>query len=198
MKILIGTNNGNKLTQFRRIFKKHIPEAELFSLADIKIEQDVEEDADTLLKNAKKKAKFFGDLSQMITLADDTGLFIDALNGEPGIHARRWHAGTEADRNKKILERMKNIPEKQRACRYKGVIAIYNPEKNSFWIYEGSLEGKVSEKIVKGLGFGYDPIFITKAYGKYYSELSDKERDAISHRGMGIRELANNKKLIIS
>ena len=98
MKILIGTNNENKLKQFARIFKNLGSDIELVSLKDAGITDDVEEDQDNLLDNAKKKAQFYGELSKMLTMADDTGLFIDALDGEPGIHAKRWHEGTEKER----------------------------------------------------------------------------------------------------
>ncbi|MCX6951068.1 MAG: non-canonical purine NTP pyrophosphatase, partial [Verrucomicrobia bacterium] len=87
MKILIGTNNENKLKQFKRIFVNFGSDTELFSLKDISITDDVEEDENSLLNNAKKKAQFYGEKSKMLTLADDTGLFVDALDGEPGIHA---------------------------------------------------------------------------------------------------------------
>ena len=98
MQLLIGTNNKNKLNQFTRIFVRLGISLELFSLQDLGIRDEVTEDRENLLDNAKKKAKYYGEKSGMITLADDTGLFIDALGGEPGVHAKRWYAGTEKDR----------------------------------------------------------------------------------------------------
>lgn len=190
MEILVGTNNKNKLEQWRRIFGKHIPDAKLFSLKDLDITQDVEEDAETLLGNAEKKARFFGDIAQMMTVSDDTGLYIDALNGEPGLHAKRWLEGTDMDRNNKILERMKGVLQEKRTCRYIGAMAIYDPKENKMWTFESALEGKIAEKPVEGVGFGFDPIFIAVAYGKFYSQLTDDERDAISHRGLGVAEYA--------
>ena len=189
MKILIGTNNENKLTQFRRIFKRHLPELEIISLKEAGIYDDVEEDADNLQDNARKKAKFYGESSGFLSLGDDTGLFIDALGGEPGIHAKRWHEGTEKERYLKVLERMKDIPE-ERTARYTGVLVVYDPVEKIFWEYEGKLEGTIAREPFEGYGFGYDPIFNTLSYGKYYSQLTDDERDAISHRGMGVREFA--------
>jgi XTP/dITP diphosphohydrolase len=198
MKILIGTNNENKLRQFRRMFRKFIPETEVFSLSDIDIVDDVEEDSDKLLENAKKKAKYFGEKSGMITLADDTGLFVDALDGEPGVHAKRWHAGTEEERNLKLIERLRNIPEDKKTCRYIGILAIYNPENKKIWTFEGKVEGWISNEFRGKGGFGYDPIFKTKAYnGRHYAELNHEEKDLISHRGMGIREFAKKKDKII-
>jgi len=188
MKILIGTNNENKLKQFQRIFRNLGSDIEPVSLKEVGITSDVEEDDDNLLANAKKKAKFYADVSGMITLADDTGLFIDALGGEPGVHAKRWHEGTEKDRYLKIMERMEDISNEKRNCRYNGVLAVYNPETQEFWTHESSLEGIIANKPMEANGFGYDPIFISTAFNKYYSQLTDEERDSISHRGLGINK----------
>lgn len=189
MEILIGTNNKDKLGQFTKIFESLDNSIKLFSLEDFRIKDDVEEDSGNLLDNAKKKAKYYGEKSKTPTLADDTGLFIDALNGEPGIHSRRWLLGTEKDRYNKILERMKNIPQEKRTCRYKGVLVFYDPAEKDFWTYEQDLEGIIADRPKEGSGFGYDPIVIIKGYNKYYSEFSDKERFQISHRGLGVKKL---------
>jgi XTP/dITP diphosphohydrolase len=176
MKLLIGTNNENKLRQFRRIFVRLAPDIELLTLADFGVTDDVEEDGSDLLTNAKKKAKFYGEKSGLISLADDTGLFIDALDGEPGVHAKRWHEGTEEERYMKILERMKDVPDGKRTCRYTGVIAVYDPARKDFWTYENKLEGRIASDALPGSGFGYDPIVIIDKFGKYYSQLTDEER----------------------
>jgi XTP/dITP diphosphohydrolase len=188
MKILIGTNNENKLKQFKRIFKNLGSNIELVSLKNVGITNDVEEDQENLLDNAKKKAQFYGEISKMLTMADDTGLFIDALDGEPGIHAKRWHEGTEKERYLKILEKMKSVPKEKRTCRYTGVLAVYNPEEKSFWTFENNIEGAIANEPFEESGFGYDPIFISTHYDKCYSKMSDAERDAISHRGVGVGE----------
>ena len=188
-KILIGTNNKDKLKQFLRIFENLNADVELLSLKDFGITDDVEEDSDNLLDNAKKKAKCYGGRSKILTLADDTGLFVDVLNGEPGLHSKRWHLGTDKDRYIKVLERMKNIPKGKRTCRYTGVLAVYNPKTKGFWTYQDSLEGRIADEPVEANGFGYDSIFICLEYNKYYSQLADTEIDAISHRGLGIKEL---------
>jgi XTP/dITP diphosphohydrolase len=188
MKILIGTNNKNKLKQFRRIFLRLDSDIQLVSLKDVGITDDVEENEDNLLENAKKKAVFYGEKSGIMTLADDTGLFVDALNGEPGVHAKRWHDGTEVDRCHKLLEKLKDIPEEKRTCRYTGVLVVYNPETKVFWTYENNIEAVISDEFKGELGFGYDPIFKLEDC-KHYAELTDEERDAISHRGLGVKEL---------
>jgi XTP/dITP diphosphohydrolase len=188
-KILIATNNKNKLTQFKRIFSNLGIDIEIASLKDLEIFDDIDEDKESLMENAKKKAEYFGEKYNILTLADDTGLFVDALGGEPGVHAKRWHEGTERERYLKILEKMKRIPTEKRTCRYAGALAMYNPKDKNFWTFENNLEGIISERPEEGNGFGYDPIFISTKYNKFYSQLSDEERDAISHRGLGVEEL---------
>jgi XTP/dITP diphosphohydrolase len=187
MRILLGTKNNNKLEQFKKIFKGLDDSFELVSLADLKIEDDVEEDSEDLLENATKKAKYYGEKSGFCTLADDTGLFIDSLNGEPGTHSRRWLSGSDKDRYMKVLERMKDIPKSKRTCRYTGALAFYNPGSKKLWEYQQDLEGVVSERSKEGKGFGYDPIIIIN--GRYYSEYTEEEKAQISHRGKGVKSL---------
>jgi len=187
MKILIGTNNENKFNQFKRVFNNLNPDIDLCSLKELGIADEVEEDSENLLDNAKKKAKYYGEKSGMLTLSDDLGFFVDALDGEPGTHAKRWHLGTDRERYIKILEMMKNMPEEKRTCRYKSALAVYNPTKKDFWVYEQDLEGKIANEPREGNGFGYDPIVLIN--GKYYSEFTDEERYKVSHRGLGVKEL---------
>lgn len=196
VKLLIGTNNKNKLKQFKDIFQRLKPELELLSLNEVGITDDVEEDGEDLLANAKKKAEYYGKKSGLLTLSDDLGLFIDALDGEPGLHAKRWHEGTDKDRYLKILERLADVPKDKRTCRYTGVLAVYDPVKNDFWTYQQDVEGRIATEALEGLGFGYDPIVIISESGKYYSQYTDEERAAISHRGRGIKEFININKFI--
>jgi len=189
MKILIGTNNNNKLRQFRNIFKDLNGNIELLTLADLNIKDDVEEDSDKLLENAEKKAKYYGEKSNIPTLADDTGLFIDSLGGEPGLHSKRWFSGTDKDRYMKILEKMKGVAEEKRTCHYAGALVFYNPTNKKIWRYEQNVDGIIATSPKEGEGFGYDPIVIIKNTGRYYSDFSEEEKAEISHRGLGIKEL---------
>jgi XTP/dITP diphosphohydrolase len=187
MKILIGTHNKNKFKQFKRIFDSLDKSIEILSLNDLNLLEDVEEDSDILLENAKKKAKYYGEKSDLLTLSDDLGLFIDALDGDPGVHTKRWLLGSDKDRYLKILERMKDVPQEKRTCRYKSVLAAYIPGEKNIWLYEQNLEGTIAFDAKEGKGFGYDPIVIVN--NKYYSEFSDEERFKVSHRGRGAKEL---------
>lgn len=188
MQLLIGTTNKNKFNQFSYIFNKFTQEVELLSLLDFKINDDVEENGKTLMENAKKKAMFFAQRSGLVTLSDDTGLFVDALGGEPGINAKRWHVGTELDRCHKLIERLRDIPEQKRTCRYIAAVAVYNPATGTFFEYQGSVEGYITNDFRGGSTFGYDQIFHSMHFDKNYAELSEDEKMQISHRGLGVRE----------
>lgn len=189
MKILIGTNNLNKLEVYKQAFELYSPEFELFTLTDLGINADPEEDRETLLENAIKKATFFGDTAKIITLADDTGLFCNALNGEPGLHAKRWHTGSDHDRCVKLLERLKG---KNRDCFYKWAVAAYNPFNKKIWQFEYELTGEISDDFKDAGGFGYDKMFMIPSLNKYYSELSKIELAEIGGRGRAVKELILN------
>lgn len=189
MKILIGTNNFNKFKNYKDAFELFSPEIELLKVSDLKITEDPEESFDTLKENAIKKATVFGEISGLITLADDTGLFVDALNGEPGLHTKRWHAGSDHDRCVKLLERLQG---KGRKASYKWTVAAYNPASKKVWTFESAVDGEISDKFKDAGGFGYDKMFYMPQLNKYYSELSTKELLDFGGRGIAVKELIFN------
>jgi len=189
MKILIGTNNKNKLAQFKRTLEKLVPDWEIVSLAEAGVDFDVEEDGDTLLHNAQKKAREYAESSGLFTIADDTGLFVDALGGEPGIHAKRWAQGSSHDRCLRLLERLKDVPEKERTVQYRAVMAAYDPEKEKSYVAETVVDGLIVDEPKGENGFGYDPIFFVNQLGKRFAELSKDEIDSISHRTIGAKKV---------
>lgn len=192
MQILIGTNNPNKFQEFKDIFSAYAPKIELFRPIDLKIEGDPAEDCDSLEGNAIKKAKFFGSKSGAITVADDTGLFVDALNGEPGMNSKRWHLGTDYERCVKLLERLADLPKEKLTARYIGVVALYNPLTKEIWARLAKVEGLLTREFGKEGGFGYDRIFKVISINKHYSELTKEELIQIGHRGQLIKELISN------
>jgi len=196
MKILIGTTNENKFNQFSHIFDKFTQAVELFSLLDFDISDDVEEDGETLMENAKKKAMFFAQRSGLITLSDDTGLFVDALGGAPGINAKRWHAGTDKERCLKLIEKLRDIPEKERTCRYIGAIAVYDPSSAKFFEHQSTVEGYITNDFRGEAIFGYDQIFHSIYFDKNYAQLSEDEKMQLSHRGLGVDEFLKYMKNI--
>ena len=189
MKILIGPNNFHKYKNNQDAFKAYAPEIELLNPGDLEIKDDPAEDSDSLLGNAVKKAKFFGDKSKLTTITDDTGLFVDALNGEPGLHTKRWHEGSDHDRCVKLLERLEG---KNRTAYYGWAVAAYDPTNNKTWTFECRVDGLISDEFIEKGGFGYDKMFQLAGKDKHYSELSKEELVGVGGRGRAIKELILN------
>ncbi|MGD0577244.1 MAG: non-canonical purine NTP pyrophosphatase, partial [Candidatus Staskawiczbacteria bacterium] len=183
MKILIGTNNLNKFKNYKDAFDAYAPEIELFKPDDLNIAIDPKEDGNTLYENAVKKAKAFGEASGMIVIADDTGLFVDALNGEPGLHTNRWFAGSDHDRCVKLLERLNG---KNRKAHYGWAVVAYNPLNKKIWSFECEVEGFISDEFRDTGGFGYDKMFKMASMDKHYSELSKEELIENGGRGRAV------------
>jgi XTP/dITP diphosphohydrolase len=156
---------------------------ELTTLAEQGIKEEVEETGSSLEQNAISKATAYARLSGLITLADDSGLEVDALGGEPGPLSRRYAGDnvTDEERNNFLLAKLSNIPWQKRTARFRCVIAIATPE-GRVGIGEGECEGLIAY-VAKGEGgFGYDPIFYLPDHGKHMAELTLEEKNRISHR----------------
>lgn len=161
----------------------------LITLDDIAPMPDITEDGVTFAENAIKKASITASLSGFITLADDSGLAVDVLNGQPGIYSARF-AGSDGDdeaNNRKLLEMMAAVPELDRTARFICVIAIATPDGKVETV-EGVCEGKIIDVPKGQSGFGYDPLFIPNGYDKTFAELNDGEKNKISHRGRALRK----------
>lgn len=182
MKILIATNNKDKIFEIKKILNNE--KIELFTLSDLNIDIDVEEDKDTLEGNALKKAEEMFRITKIPTVADDTGLFVDALNGEPGVYSSRY-AGEDVtydDNCRKLIKNMNGIPADKRMAYFKTVVCIYESE-NKYHFFDGICKGKIITEKRGNNGFGYDPVFIPDGFDKTYAEMSDEEKNSISHRG---------------
>ena len=123
-----------------------------------------------------------------MTLADDSGLEIDALDGRPGIYSARYTEGTDSDRYNKVLEEMKNIEQKKRTARFTSVVAIYNPKTKNTHTFYGSCEGWIQFEPKGTQGFGYDPIFFSVDLNTSFGEASDQEKNKVSHRGRALQK----------
>lgn len=176
-KILIATNNSGKLKEFREILKNY----ELLTLKDVNCEIEVKEDQDTFEGNAKKKAMEIGNITNLPCIADDSGLCIEAFGGWPGIHTARFlgEKATPQQRNEAILEKMKDLNGEERKAKVHCVIVYY--EKEHFIVGKGEVSGRIAKSPRGERGFGFDPIFELDN-GKTYAELSEEEKNAISHR----------------
>lgn len=183
-KILVATNNVGKLKEIKEILKDY----ELLSLKDINCEIEVNEDQDTFEGNAKKKAEEISKITNMPCIADDSGLCIENLQGWPGVYTARFlgENTTPTQRNDAILEKMKNLEDKDRRAKVICVMAYF--EKGKFIVAKGETEGKISQSPRGKNGFGFDPIFEIEN-GKTYAELSDVEKNSISHRRKALENL---------
>lgn len=188
-RLVVASRNDNKVKELQRILK-NLP-FQVYSLADYSNIPEVDETGSTFEENACLKAKTAAKYSECLAIADDSGLAVDALNGEPGIYSARYAGaqGKEQDRanNELLLERLANVPEKERTARFVCAIAIAEPQ-GIIWKGEGLVEGSISTKLQKGrYGFGYDPLFVPAGWTRSFAEMDDKQKDKLSHRGKALR-----------
>lgn len=189
MKILIGTNNAHKAQEIRDM----LPGIEIVRPADIGLELDVEENGRNFEENAKIKAKAFADASGMVTLADDSGLEVDCLKGKPGIYSARYcpkPGATDADRRQYLLENIrKRGAERPWKARFVCEIAVVFPEENRTLMSRGTCEGEIIPEERGSSGFGYDPIFFKPDKGMTLAEMTEEQKNAVSHRGNAIAKI---------
>ncbi|MGQ9646270.1 MAG: RdgB/HAM1 family non-canonical purine NTP pyrophosphatase [Thermodesulfobacteriota bacterium] len=162
----------------------------ILSLNDLPDAPEMEEDGRTFTENALKKASFYSKHFRRLTLADDSGLEVEALQGQPGIRSARY-AGERAsaeENNRKLLQVMEGIPMSRRGARYRCVMALVSPDGREA-VTEGACSGRIGFREVGKRGFGYDPLFILPKYGKTMAQLSIEEKNRISHRGKALRKL---------
>lgn len=186
MKIVFATNNKHKLEEIKDILGKDF---EIVSLAEIGCHEDIPETGLTLEENARQKSTYIVEHYNHDCFADDTGLEVDALNGEPGVHSARYAEGTDHDSEAnmcKLLSKMANV--KDRTARFRTVISlIINGVEHQF---EGRVEGRIATEKHGTEGFGYDPIFIPGGYDKSFAELGEEVKNKISHRARAVKKLA--------
>ncbi len=190
MQLLIATHNRGKLREFAEIFSG-MP-FELITLDDAGITHDVEETGETFEENARLKAVTYAAQSGLLALADDSGLQVDALGGEPGVYSKRYagEGKSDAERNAYLLEKISGVPREKRTARFRCVIVIANPQGET-WTSEGTCEGEIAYAPRGTNGFGYDPIFVVREANLHMAELSSEEKNRVSHRGraaVGARE----------
>lgn len=200
MVICAASNNAGKLKELRRILERMGHEVK--SLRDLGIDLDPEETGTTFAENARIKAEAFCQASGLPTVADDSGLCVDALNGAPGVYSARYagHHGDDAANNAKLLHEMQDVPADKRAARFVSAVCFLLPDGRELLV-EGECPGTVAFTETGTNGFGYDPLFVPDQVGlpdgtttentarRSYAELADAEKDAISHRGRAMEKL---------
>jgi XTP/dITP diphosphohydrolase len=188
MEVIVATRNKGKLREFRDALKGL--NLRIYGLSDLSDVPEVEEDGRSFTENALKKARFYSRVFGKLTLADDSGLEVDSLKGQPGVHSARY-AGERAssrENNQKLLREMEGVPVSKRGARFRCVIAVRSPEGKEV-LAEGSCRGRIGFKEKGRKGFGYDPLFILPRDGRTMAELSLEEKNKISHRGKSLRKI---------
>lgn len=191
MRLLIATHNRGKLIEYQGLLAG-LP-LELVTLDSVGLRDDVEEHGATFAENARLKAVTYARKSNLLTLADDSGLEVDALGGEPGVRSKRY-AGenkSDAERIAFLLSKLRAVPREKRSARFRCAIAIASPE-GRVWESQGTCEGEILFAPRGTHGFGYDPVFYFPDLGVTMAELSTAEKNKISHRAraaQGAREI---------
>ncbi|MBR3472629.1 MAG: non-canonical purine NTP diphosphatase [Prevotella sp.] len=186
MQIVFATNNAHKLSEIRQILGHKI---EVLSLSDIGCHDDIPETGTTLEANALQKARYIRDKYGYDCFADDTGLEVDALGGEPGIYSARYAGGEGHDSEanmQKLLQKLDG--EDNRAARFRTVIALL--QGNEQKLFEGIVNGTITREKSGAEGFGYDPIFMPDGYDQTFAELGMDIKNRISHRARATAQLA--------
>ncbi len=182
--IVFATNNAHKLAELREIVGDRM---EILSLADIGCHDEIPETADTLEGNALIKAHWVSERYGYDCFADDTGLVVDALSGAPGVYSARY-AGEQCVASDNVALLLKNLRDvTDRKARFVTVIALVR--KGSEHLFRGSVEGVITSGCRGDSGFGYDPVFLPDGFTKTFAEMTDDEKNAISHRGRATKEL---------
>jgi XTP/dITP diphosphohydrolase len=192
MKFLVATTNPGKVREFRDMLGSH--HFEWIGLGDLPKYPVVEETGHTFRANAVLKATAYAKLSGLWTLADDSGLEVDALDKKPGIHSARWAemngAGTgDAANNALLITQLKDIPSSQRSGRFVCALALADPSGRLVFTTRATMEGEILSVPVGQNGFGYDPLFRVAGLSQTSAELPSEEKHRISHRGQALRRL---------
>ena len=188
-KLVLSTSNKNKVNEIREILKD-LP-VEILSKEEIGLGRlEVVEDGDTLESNSLKKARALKELTPYMVMADDSGLFVDALNGEPGIYSSRYGGDDGNDKlNNETL--LRNLKDKDRTAAFRSVIALIDENGNEY-VMQGICRGSLLEEEKGSGGFGYDPLFVPEGYHESFAEMPYEVKNSISHRRRaidGLREV---------
>ena len=185
MRLLIATTNHGKVHEYQQIFNGL--SCELASLFEVGITQEVAEAGSTYEENAILKAQEYAGLSGLLTLADDSGLEVDALNGRPGVYSARYAADSPT-RIRQLLAEMQKVPADQRSARFQCVIALAHPDGRTE-ITAGTCEGYITAEARGTNGFGFDPVFYVPEYGMTMAELPEEIKNQISHRARAAQKM---------
>ena len=188
MDLLVATGNPGKCREMRRLLSD-LP-VRILTLDDFPDAPEVIEDRETLEGNAAKKAAENAQFCGLHAVADDSGIFVDALDGGPGVRSARYADGEPTTDNLcgKLLREMKGVPEEQRTAHFRCSIAMADPEGHTVLRAEGRCDGVITHEMAGEGGFGYDPVFYYEPAGRTFAQMAPEEKNAVSHRGRALRE----------
>ncbi|HYD35439.1 MAG TPA: RdgB/HAM1 family non-canonical purine NTP pyrophosphatase [Vitreimonas sp.] len=187
MQLVLATQNAHKLAEVQAIL--NLPDVTLLSAAEVPglAEFDVEETGQTFHANALLKAQAFAEKSGLVALADDSGLAVTALNGQPGVWSKRFVPGSDHDRNQEILRLLGNKTD--RSAKFVSVLCLYDPVQTHAEYFVGEVNGHIGNSEKGTQGFGYDPLFIPEGYEQSFGELGAETKNKLSHRARAIEKL---------
>jgi XTP/dITP diphosphohydrolase len=191
-KLVLATRNQGKITEFRRILDELAPgQIELIGVDQFPDLVDVDETGSTFEENSLLKSRYTCNATGLPAIADDSGLCVDFLNGDPGIFSARWagNHGNDQANIERILEQLKDVPNNKRSAHFKCVASLVMPDGRE-QVAEGRFEGHILHAPVGDNGFGYDPIFQPLGLSISSAQMSAQEKDLVSHRGKSLRALA--------
>jgi XTP/dITP diphosphohydrolase len=191
VELLVATGNPGKLAEIEEVLRS-LP-IQVLPLTSLSPPPKIIEDGKTFEENALKKARTLADFSGYTTLADDSGLVVDALGGAPGVHSARYSGedATDTRNNEKLLGALADVPEERRTARFVCVLALCLPSSSGgvHWFFHGECEGRITYRPKGKNGFGYDPIFFYPPSGRTFAELDRETKCRVSHRGKALRKL---------
>ena len=190
-KLVLATHNGGKIKEFERLLAEFVSDVQVLGLRDFPEMPDIPETGKTFIENSLLKARGICEFTNLPTLADDSGLCIDYLNGDPGIYSARWSGvhGDDAANIAKVLSQLEGVPPLDRSAHFVCEVALVFPSGHEL-IESGKLHGFITLSPRGSAGFGYDPIFQPVGSELTLGELAHGEKDKISHRGIAMRAMA--------
>jgi XTP/dITP diphosphohydrolase len=187
VRIILASKNEGKIREIKDMLVGM--SIEVLSLNDYKNISDINEDGKSFFENALKKAQFISELTGEIVLADDSGLEVDYLGGEPGIYSSRYSGNdaTDSSNIQKLLKRLEGVTIEKRGASFKCVLVLYRPD-GKYWSFEGSLQGIINEEPVGNGGFGYDPVFFLPELKLTVAQIPEEFKNRVSHRATAINK----------
>ena len=186
--LLLASQNPGKLNEMRQLLAG-LP-FRVLRPADLGIHQAPEETGSTFMENAVLKARHYAQRSGLLTVADDSGLSVDALGGGPGLYSSRFggEGATDEDRNRLLLEKLRGVPDEKRGARFTSAVAV---ARGTDLLFQGeeTVEGRIADAPRGRHGFGYDPVFFFPAFGRTFGEAAPEDKDRVSHRGKAFARL---------